>query len=240
MKTIAAGLALFVVACVSEAPEDVAASYEAISTYASTPRAAIHVTRLDDAEPLDADADAHATADARATAEGDARASRARLAGRVYTADFASGRIDVGGAPIAGSFVDPALPKGYAPFNVAALDGTLYVAYGTTNELGGGIVDAFDADGRFLARVAQGGSLDAPHALALAPASWGRFAGALLVGNHGDGAVHLFDPRSGRELGLVADAAGPIAIAHLWTLRVEGGAVRFESDVASGTLVPTR
>ena len=51
-----------------------------------------------------------------------------------YIADFHSGTIDVAkgdaAAPnLPGAFVDPALPAGYAPFNVANIGGVIYVAY---------------------------------------------------------------------------------------------------------------
>ena len=53
---------------------------------------------------------------------------------RLYAADFHHGRIDVfddhfGPVTLPGGFADPALPAGFAPFNVQALDGRLYVAY---------------------------------------------------------------------------------------------------------------
>ena len=52
----------------------------------------------------------------------------------LYAANFRAGTIDVfkgtSGAPtLAGSFTDPGLPSGYAPFNVQNLNGTLYVTY---------------------------------------------------------------------------------------------------------------
>ena len=55
-----------------------------------------------------------------------------------------------------------------------------------------GIVDAYDLDGHFLGRVAQHGQLNAPWGLAMAPASFGRFGGDLLVGNFGDGQINAY------------------------------------------------
>ena len=53
--------------------------------------------------------------------------------------------------------------------------------------LGLGFVDAFLANGQFLARVATRGALDAPWGLAWAPDSFGHFGGDLIVGNFGNG-----------------------------------------------------
>ena len=64
-----------------------------------------------------------------------------------------------------------------------------------------GMVDEFDANGMLIRRLATRGALNAPWGIALAPASFGMFGGALLVGNFGDGAINAYDPVSGRYLG---------------------------------------
>ena len=124
----------------------------------------------------------------------------------LYAADFLSGQIDVlkgnAGAPdLAGSFTDPNLPAGYAPFNVQNIGGNLYVTYALRDAngpddvpgLGNGFVDVFDLQGGFLARLATQGALNSPWGMALAPASFEQFAGDLLVGNFGDGRINIFD-----------------------------------------------
>src|SRR5262249_23641929 len=122
----------------------------------------------------------------------------------LFGADFKGGQIDVlkgsSGAPnLTGSFTDPNLPSGYAPFNIQNLGGTLYVSYavvGATGDdvagAGNGVVDAFDAQGTLIRRIATGGVLNSPWGLAIAPASFGTLAGKLLVGNFGDGMIHAF------------------------------------------------
>ena len=72
---------------------------------------------------------------------------------------------------------------------------------------GGGIVDAFDLNGNFLQRIAAngaGGTLSHPWGLALAPASFGQFANALLVGNEGNGQINAYNPANGTFLGTLA------------------------------------
>ena len=92
------------------------------------------------------------------------------------------------------------LPKGYAPFNVQVIGHFVFVAYAKQDAdaededpgPGRGFVDAFTLDGRFAAPIASRGPLNAPWGLAVAPASFGRFGGDLLVGNFGDGKIHAY------------------------------------------------
>jgi len=83
-----------------------------------------------------------------------------------------------------------------------------------------------------LVRLVSRGSLNAPWGLAIAPASFGEFAGALLVGNNGDGTIDAFDPTTGAFLGMLLDPTGnPITNSGLWALRVgNGGAAGFDPN----------
>jgi uncharacterized protein (TIGR03118 family) len=152
----------------------------------------------------------------------------------LYAANFRNGTIDVlkgdAGAPdLAGNFIDPNLPSGYAPFNIQNFGDKLYVTYALqdANKLdsvagaGYGIVDVFDTQGNFLSRVASGGALNSPWGLAIAPGSFGEYAGDLLVGNFGDGRINAFDLLTnifeGQLLGLNASA---LTIDGLWGLTI--------------------
>jgi uncharacterized protein (TIGR03118 family) len=152
----------------------------------------------------------------------------------LYAADFGHGSIDVlkgnaGAGNLAGSFTDAALPAGYVPFNVQNLDNSLFVTYAlregdSTDETAGaglGFVDRYDLQGNLLGRVASGGTLDAPWGLAIAPAAFGDLAGALLVGNFGDGRIGAYDLATDAFLGQLAGTDGqPLAIDGLWALGV--------------------
>ncbi len=152
--------------------------------------------------------------------------------GYLYAANFRSGAIDVlkgnAAAPdLTGTFLDPNLPSGYAPFNIQNLGGTLYVTYALQDaakhdELAGpgrGFVDSFDTQGHLIARVASAGTLDAPWGLAIAPTSFGALAGSLLVGNFGDGRINAYNAASHAFLGQLAAGDGsPLAIDGLWAL----------------------
>jgi uncharacterized protein (TIGR03118 family) len=82
-------------------------------------------------------------------------------------------------------------------------------------------VNVFDTNGNFLQRLATGGTLDAPWGLAVAPSSFGKFAGDLLVGNFGDGTINAFNLTSGQFAGQLAGPDGnPLVIDGLWGLTV--------------------
>ena len=149
-----------------------------------------------------------------------------------YAANFHAGTIDafqnsIGNSVFANAFKDPSLPAGYAPFNIQNLNGTLYVTYALQDSakhdevagLGNGFVDAFDLNGNLLGRVGSGGTLDAPWGLAIAPSSFGSFAGDLLVGNFGDGTINAFNLATDTFAGqLLNETGNPLVIDGLWAL----------------------
>lgn len=158
----------------------------------------------------------------------------AQAGDRLYAADFKNGRIDSfdsAFAPLALSFADDQLPADYAPSNIQALGGKLYVTYAQRdaagNEVAGtglGRVNVFTTDGQLEQRLLSGGGLNAPWGLAIAPAGFGALAGSLLVGNAGDGLIHAFNPITGAPPTVLTDAAGnPIRIAGLRGLAFGNG-----------------
>jgi uncharacterized protein (TIGR03118 family) len=152
----------------------------------------------------------------------------------LYAADFHNARVDVfngtwQNVTPTGSFVDPMLPDDYAPFGIQAIGGRVYVSYAqqdaeAADEIAGqgrGFVDAYDLDGNLLTRVAQHGQLNAPWGLALAPASFDRFAGDLLVGNFGDGQINAYEETAAgfEHRGTLRDSnGGKLVIDGLWAL----------------------
>ena len=156
----------------------------------------------------------------------------------LYATDFHNGKIDVWDAGFnavtlpAGAFVDPDIPKGFAPFGIQAINGNLYVTYAKQDAdrhddvagKGLGYVDVYDPNGKLIDRVASKGPLNAPWGLALAPAGFGEFSGSLLVGNFGDGRINAFDVATGKSLGSLKDGNGrPIEIEGLWGLAFGNG-----------------
>jgi uncharacterized protein (TIGR03118 family) len=85
-------------------------------------------------------------------------------------------------------------------------------------------VDVYDTVGVLIRRLVTGGPLNAPWGLALAPADFGTFGNALLVGNFGDGRINAFDPNTGAFLGTLADPNGmPIVVDGLWGMAFGNG-----------------
>jgi uncharacterized protein (TIGR03118 family) len=135
--------------------------------------------------------------------------------------DFHGGFIETflpGFAPVAlpGSFTDPNLPLGYAPFGIQVIGREVFVTYAVQDAAkrdpivgpGNGIVSIFDMDGNFVRRFATGGALNAPWGIAQASANFGPFSNDILIGNIGDGTVSAFDPGSGRFVGKLTDGDG--------------------------------
>lgn len=159
---------------------------------------------------------------------------------RLYAADFARKRIDVFNGKweavkmdkAAFTIADGSVPKTYAPFNIQTLNGRLYVAYAELTKKPGeeekgegkGYVAEFDFDGKHLRTLESKGLLNAPWGFAIAPKKFGAHSGQLLVGNFGDGRIVAFDLESGKQTGVLKNAAGAaLEIDGLWGLMVGNG-----------------
>jgi len=138
------------------------------------------------------------------------------------------------------AFRGKGIPRGYAPFNVALLGHRVYVTYAKQDSArhddvagcGHGFVNVFTQRGRFLGPLLRRGVLNSPWGLAIAPHGFGRFAGKLLVGNFGDGRIHVVDRRTGHVLATLRDRARhPIRIDGLWALLPGNGTAGGRSDV---------
>jgi uncharacterized protein (TIGR03118 family) len=163
----------------------------------------------------------------------------------LLAANFHDNRIDAWDGtftPVstAGMFTDPDLPAGYAPFNVAAIQGQVFVSYAMQDanredDVAGkahGFVDVYTTSGEFVQRFATHGVLDSPWGMTIAPAGFGQFSGDLLIGNFGDGRIHAYDPGTGDVLGVLRGASGtPLVIDGLWGLLVGDAAAGGPSSV---------
>lgn len=176
---------------------------------------------------------------------------------RVHWADDGS---DEHGESHEGAFRDERLPKGFSPFNVQNIGGSLFVAFakpepnGPDEQHGPGLgyVDVFSPGGRLLKRLQHGPWLNAPWGLALAPNDFGAFSHNLLVGQFGSGEIAVYDVASGRFLGkMLNDMGGVLSIDGLWALAFGNGGsagpvntlfftagIQDESHGLFGTLMP--
>jgi uncharacterized protein (TIGR03118 family) len=151
----------------------------------------------------------------------------------LYAANFRSGKIDVFDsnfqpAVLAGTFRDPNLPAGFAPFGIHNINGQLYVTYAMQDQFkhdpihapGAGVVDVFDTSGNMVNRlISDKGALNAPWGVVVAPSTFGQFAGDLLVGNFGDGVINAYATSGGASLGILQDANGQnIVNLSLWDM----------------------
>lgn len=126
------------------------------------------------------------------------------------------------------SFTDPNVASQYPDYTasqVENVDGRLFVTFNlTTGAPIGGVVDIFDMDGNlltpnhFAANAGGAGPLVNPWGVAKAPAHFGKFSHAILIGNIDDGKINAFDS-SGHFLGAMQDCDGnDIVIPGLWDL----------------------
>lgn len=150
---------------------------------------------------------------------------------RLYAANFGQGTVEMYDRSFhwLKSFTDATLASaGFVPFGLRVIGGHVWVTYAfkaapddgdETVGAGLGYVDEFDLGGNLLRRFASEGSLNAPWGLALAPHRFGKFGGALLVGNFGDGTINAYQRDTGAFLGQLADSqGGTIRIEGLWGL----------------------
>jgi uncharacterized protein (TIGR03118 family) len=156
---------------------------------------------------------------------------------RLYVTNFRAGTVEVYDAGFnrvisPGAFTDPDLPRGYAPFNIVPVAGKLVVTFAVQNaakhdDVAGeshGIVDTFDLSGHSFQRLVQHGQLNSPWGVTLAPPTFGALAGALLIGNFGNGHIDAYNAGTGAFIDKVRDAHGQaIVIDRLWSLRVGSG-----------------
>ena len=160
----------------------------------------------------------------------------------LFATNFHNGTVDVFGpngsdglftkvTTLDGHFTDPELPRGYAPFNIANIDGDLFVTYAKQDAqkhddvagAGHGFVDVFDTDGHLIRRFESRGRLNSPWGITRASFAFGPYSGKILIGNFGDGRINVFN-NDGTFVDQLEDTRGkPLVIDGLWTLTLGGG-----------------
>ena len=132
-------------------------------------------------------------------------------------------------------FQTPASVRDLHPFNIAALDGHLFVTYAAFDPesdegqeqlhgAGLGHVVEYNEDGTLVRDFQTRGVLNAPWGMAIAPANFGAFSNDLLVANFGDGTIAAFDLHSGEFAGYLRDPDTKIiCVDGIWGLTFGNG-----------------
>jgi len=146
----------------------------------------------------------------------------------LYAANLANNVVEVydGSFNLVNTFTDPTLPAGYGPFNIADINGLLYVTFALISTGPSGQIDIFQEDGTFVKVLAKGPPLNQPYGLAVAPSNFGPLSNTLLVGNNLNypGTISGFNLETGQLVGTLKDSSGKdIAIDQLWGLEFGGG-----------------
>jgi len=179
----------------------------------------------------------------------------ALLGTNLLAANFNSGKVDVYDSnytltSLGGTFTDPNLPAGFAPHGIHVIGNQIYVAYAMQDipkhdafpGVGAGQVDIFDANGNFVSTFVAAGAknnLNAPWGVVQAPASFGTFAGDILVSNFGDGTISAFDT-TGKFQGQLSDSSGKVLVnPGMWDMVFGGGGGANNTPGVAGTLYIT-
>ena len=146
---------------------------------------------------------------------------------RLFAADTVNNKVDIydGTFTFVKSFTDTTLPAGFTPFGIQDINGVVYVAFASATGGGGGFIETFDENGTLLKRLVQGGRLNQPWGITVAPANFGPLSNTLLVSNNtNQGTINAYNPLTGQFVGTVKDTNGkPIVIDQLWGIEFGGG-----------------
>jgi len=159
----------------------------------------------------------------------------------LLAANFSDGTVDVydTNRTLVAQLRDQNAPSDYSPLNVQVIAGHVFVTFakhspGGEDDVAGpgnGIIDVLDTRTGTFHRLATGTDaggdlkeINSPWGLTLAPQSFGKHAGELLVGNFGSGTIMTFDLRTGKFRGLLkAERGGALVIDGLWGLTTGNG-----------------
>jgi uncharacterized protein (TIGR03118 family) len=119
------------------------------------------------------------------------------------------------------------IPRGFAPFNIQNIGGTLFVTYAKQNAArhddvagdGLGFVEIFTTSGKHIGHLQHGSWLNSPWGVVWTTRDFGEFSNAILVGNFGSGRIAAFNGFTYKFLGFVKNPDDSIlTIDGLWSL----------------------
>ena len=158
------------------------------------------------------------------------------------------------------AFDDDTIPRGFAPFNIQNIGGSLFVTYAKQNAQkhddvpgpGNGFVDIYSPSGDLEGRLEHGDWLNSPWGVVWTPRDFGRFSNSILVGNFRSGWIAAYNGFTRKFIGFVQNPDNSLlTIDGLWSLAFGNGGTagpattlffsagpNDENDGLFGTLVP--
>jgi uncharacterized protein (TIGR03118 family) len=158
------------------------------------------------------------------------------------------------------AFEAEGVPRGFAPFNVQNIGGTLFVTYAKQDAprhdpVGGdglGFVELFTPAGKHIGHLEHGDWFNAPWGVVWTTRDFGEFSNAILVGNFRSGWIAAFNGFTHKFIGWVRNADDSlVTIDGLWSLTFGNDAtagpantlfftagINNEQDGLFGTLLP--
>jgi uncharacterized protein (TIGR03118 family) len=153
------------------------------------------------------------------------------------------------------------IPRGFAPFNIQNIGGTLFVTYAKQDGArhddvagdGLGFVEIYTPTGKHIGHLQHGTWFNAPWGVVWTTRDFGEFSNAILVGNFGSGWVAAFNGFTYKFMGFLKNPDDSIlTIDGLWSLTFGNDAtagpantlfftagINNEQDGLFGTLTPT-
>jgi len=119
------------------------------------------------------------------------------------------------------------IPRGFAPFNIQNIGGSLFVTYAKQDAArhddvagdGLGFVEIFTTSGKHIGHLQHGTWLNSPWGVVWTTRDFGEFSNAILVGNFGSGRIAAFNGFTYKFMGFVKNPDDSIlTIDGLWSL----------------------
>jgi uncharacterized protein (TIGR03118 family) len=135
------------------------------------------------------------------------------------------------------AFEAEGVPRGFAPFNVQNIGGTLFVTYAKQDAprhdpVGGdglGFVELFTPSGKHIGHLEHGDWFNAPWGVVWTTRDFGEFSNAILVGNFRSGWIAAFNGFTHKFIGFVKNPDDSLVfIDGLWSLT-------FGNDAGAGS-----
>ncbi len=162
-------------------------------------------------------------------------ATSAEVGGKkfLYVTNFRSAKVEVYDTNFKRVHLDEdafeaeGVPRGFAPFNVQNIGGTLFVTYAKQDAprhdpVGGdglGFVELFSPAGKHIGHLEHGDWFNAPWAVVWTTRDFGEFSNAILVGNFRSGWIAAFNGFTHKFIGFVKNSDNSLMfIDGLWSL----------------------